>query len=501
MLETKQCAMSVDNTSKNSEKEQQRLLVVSLTADPSSISSKQQQQHLTSPSRVGGKASSLANLYAIKELSSSNNVVPKAFALSVDFFQPWINEIKETNEFKRLLSLSTTNDNEVTTVCKGLQKASYCLTLSKEQSGAIQKVTSASKLVAVRSSAPEEDGTGASFAGAFETKLGIAANFDSLEKAIRDCFASLWDYRVFHYKQLNSINDSTTIFNKTGFAVVVMEMIDSIIAGVAFSANPLNSDRDELVIDSSWGLGESVVDGSVTADRYIVDKINKSPYKVIKETIGTKGVEKRLGSVDGDGGVIELTIQQGDERRTKSSLSHPQLQQLTKLVCLVEDTYGMPVDIEWAFIEGINNTNSNELELKLLQARPITTLFTVDDKMMTNPGEKRVLYFDGNIISEATTTSPFTTLDLDIYCKFSILLTGHKSFKEAEDKNWSMYSESADMLLFNSSTRQYINMSYVLKYMSSSSLAKMTTPIDPYSASIFASNDCDRKITQGNESS
>jgi len=174
-------------------------------------------------------------------------------------------------------------------------------------------------------------------------------------------------------------------------------------------------------------------------------------------------------------------------------LSRPQLQQLTKLVCLVEDTYGMPMDIEWAFIEGSNNkTDSKELELKLLQARPITTLFTIDDKMMTPPGEKRVLYFDFNVISEATTTSPFTTLDLDLYCKCTTSLTGHKSLQEAEDKNWNMYSESADMLLFNASTRQYLNMSYVLKYMSSASLAKIYTPLDPYSASIFASYDCDR---------
>ena len=71
-------------------------------------------------------------------------------------------------------------------------------------------------------------------------------------------------------------------------------MVDSVIAGVAFSANPLNSGRDELAIDSSWGLGDSVVDGSVTSDRHVVDKIQRG--RVIEESIGKKGNEKSLGT-------------------------------------------------------------------------------------------------------------------------------------------------------------------------------------------------------------
>lgn len=100
------------------------------------------------------------------------------------------------------------------------------------------------------SSAPEEDGTGASFAGAFETQLGVAGTFVALETAIRACFASLWDYRVLDYKMKNS---PKAWDEEIGFALVIMEMLDSKIAGVAFTANPLNSDRDEAVIDSVRG--------------------------------------------------------------------------------------------------------------------------------------------------------------------------------------------------------------------------------------------------------
>ena len=174
----------------------------------------------------------------------------------------------------------------------------------------------------------------------------------------------------------------------------------------------------------------------------------------------------------GGGGVIEHIIKENDPRRTISSLTKQQLHELTKLVCIVEDTYGMPMDIEWAFITS-KHTDNYCLDLKLLQARPITTLFCLDTKMMTQPGERRKLYFDFNIISEATTTSPFTTMDLDFYCKVSIVLIGPKSLREAKDKNWKLYSESSDMPMFNSSTRQYCNMSHIFKYASTQSMSKV----------------------------
>ena len=132
----------------------------------------------------------------------------------------------------------------------------------------------------------------------------------------------------------------------------------------------------------------------------------------------------------------------------------------------------MPMDIEWAFNTS-KHTDNYCLDLKLLQARPITTLFCLDTKMMTQPGERRKLYFDFNIISEATTTSPFTTMDLDFYCKVSIVLIGPKSLREAKERNWKLYSESSDMPMFNSSTRQYCNMSHIFKYASTQSMSKV----------------------------
>jgi phosphoenolpyruvate synthase/pyruvate phosphate dikinase len=185
--------------------------------------------------------------------------------------------------------------------------------------------------------------------------------------------------------------------------------MDSIKAGVAFTANPLNSDRDELVVDASWGLGESVVDGSVTADRYLYDKVHQT---VMERTIGTKTVEKRIHRTDGG---VETKPIADEAKQTASTLTDEQIEQLAKLAALVEEMYGMPMDIEWAYIqESSGNTTSTE-HLKLLQARPITTLFYIDDNMMTAPGERRVLYYDYNVVSDATTTDPFTRMDMNFY--------------------------------------------------------------------------------------
>jgi pyruvate,water dikinase len=366
------------------------------------------------PSRVGGKASSLATLFGTEGLKSR---VPKAYALTVDFFAPWIEELKTTNDFESLSQtmngsmMAAQKDQQAvaSSLCAKLRDSSHGLALSEVQSETIRSLVSEMKgtLAAVRSSAPEEDGSGASFAGVFETKLAVETTYDGLERAIKECFASLWDYRVLLYKKKQDKEGSNG--NKIGFAVVVMEMVDSVIAGVAFSANPLNSDRDEIVIDSSWGLGESVVDGSVTADRYIVDKIRCG--RVIEQSIGTKGNEKRIGT----GGVVDKSIDKDDPRYSKSSLSSEQIEELSALVCLIEKTYGMPMDVEWAFVK--DGAENSVLKARLLQARPITTLYSIDLGMMTEPGERRILYLDWNVVSEATTTTPFTTLDMDVYCR------------------------------------------------------------------------------------
>ena len=442
------------------------------------------------PSLVGGKASSLARLFAIPSLGTAH-AVPASYALSVEFFRPWIDAIVSSAAYDAALrgitaasgSATASNNDHVQQLCAKLKAMCIALPLSDDQRAALDELKSImmssswsgigknnNKLAAVRSSAPEEDGAAASFAGAFETRLGVTA--DTLEDAVRHCLASLFDFRVFAYRQGQNPkigNDEVEKRQPLAFAVVIMEMIDSHVAGVAFSANPLNSDRDEMVVDASWGLGESVVDGSVTADRYVYNKVDKA---VVVETIGKKTQEKRL---NGKGGVDTLAIND-EQRQTQSSLTTAQLRELADAVHTIEEVYGMPMDVEFSYTES--------LQLKLLQARPITTLVYLDEIMMTEPGQRRMLYYDYNIVSEATTTTPFTHLDNVLYNRLASWMMGCK--------DRPLFGSDPRMPIFVAETRQYANVSLLLRYSTPERIAKRSEFVDPYLVSLFRGSDCDK---------
>lgn len=417
-------------------------------------------RHAVAPlSKVGGKSASLMKLYSTESLAEH---VPGGYALSVDFFNPWVDKVMASAVWKdaepKLLSPGAQ------TVCEGLKTFAKELPLSPQQGQVLKSVSAAinswpGRLAAVRSSTPEEDGTGLSFAGVFETKLGVTV--ESLEGAVRECFVSVFDYRVFSYAGAH----------RPAFAATVMEMVDSYKAGVAFSANPLNSDLDEMMVDSSWGLGESVVDGSVVADRFIWNKYEK---RLVEKKLGSKVQERRLLS---NGGVEVRSVDEA--RQTECSLSEKQLAQLAHLVGLVERTYGMPMDIEWAYTE--------DGQLRLLQARPITTIHPLDPKMLTEPGKPRVLYYDFNVASEATTTSPFTHMDLTAYFDICFRSMG---FYDAP-----VVPEDPNQLYFNGTTRPYINLSHLfrLPFSDPETLANGMDMVDAYLASIFRGDECSKE--------
>lgn len=134
--------------------------------------------------------------------------------------------------------------------------------------------TTNNQMCAVRSSSPEEDLEGASFAGGYETVLGVIK--ENIEEAVKTCFISCLDERVYLYKKEHGFN-----VNNPKIAVVVQKQIASDTSGVAFSINPLNNCYDEVVINANQGLGESVVSGIVTPDTYIVEKNKQQILKQI----------------------------------------------------------------------------------------------------------------------------------------------------------------------------------------------------------------------------
>ena len=264
-------------------------------------------------SEVGGKG------YSLIKLSSLNLNVPNGIVLTVNFFKEWITEIEKSplyNDFMKLLMESNlSKDEECSKILNEIKNwSSNNLKLSTEQTEDIEKNIKSifSKdyntiLYAVRSSSPEEDLSGASFAGNYETYLGI--RFDSLEKYILKSFISCLDYRVFKYKLEKGFKVS-----EIKIAIVIMKQINCDASGVGFSINPINNDYDEAVITSNFGLGESVVGGIITPDEYIINKISK---KIISQKLGSKDKIVKLNKDKNETSVIE----QNKEKQKESSLN------------------------------------------------------------------------------------------------------------------------------------------------------------------------------------
>ncbi len=204
--------------------------------------------------------------------------------------------------------------------------------------------------VAVRSSALDEDGDLASFAGQHETELNLIGT-EAVLGAIARCWASARNERALAYRRQQGLE-----IEGIKLAVLVQQLVLADTSAVVFSANPITGNRDEVVVTASWGLGESVVSGTVTPDTWVV---RKADLVVEEERIGAK--ERMTVAVPG--GTREVAVPR--LLRERASLNRAQVAELAELAVGLEEEMGRPVDIETAF--------AGEL-LYLLQCRPITTL-------------------------------------------------------------------------------------------------------------------------------
>lgn len=204
--------------------------------------------------------------------------------------------------------------------------------------------------VAVRSSAVGEDGQAASFAGQYETYLNVVGP-TALYQAIVRCWTSAQNTRVSAYRQQQGQG-----VTPGQMAVLVQLLIAADVAVIAFSANPVTGNTDEMIINAAWGLGESLVGGTVTPDSYTVRKADRV---VTQQQQAAKSVMTILAPQ----GVSEVPVPRPMQRL--SALTAAQVQEVTTLALTLEQEMGWPVDIECAYQGGV---------LYLLQCRPITTL-------------------------------------------------------------------------------------------------------------------------------
>ncbi|MCC7528959.1 MAG: hypothetical protein IT342_10580 [Candidatus Melainabacteria bacterium] len=398
---------------------------------------------------VGGKAHSLMRMIEL------HLPVPSGFVLPVEFFSNWFETIKKSDAWKAFLEADM--HSKLRSSCDALKGEAMKLSFSKEQkdavNAALSKFNHKGGLFAVRSSSPEEDLDGSSFAGGYETILGVTK--EGIEESVKKAFASCLDQRVAVYKKQHNFD-----FRNPKIAVAIQTQIASDVAGVGFSLNPVSNSYDEAVINSNWGLGETVVAGIATPDTFIVDK---GKLQISQTLLGAKetaiwllpdgGTEERAGSRQGD-----------------FSLTDNQVIELTNLIVKVEESYGRPMDIEWAFAGG---------ELFLLQARPITAYVPLARELVTASGAQKRLYLDVTICVQGL-FKPISVLGTSF-------LRGAASLITTKVFGRDLTKSVDDSFAYMTDGRIYMNVSNVFEFAGQEKAAKFINNMDPSAAKILAS--------------
>ena len=328
---------------------------------------------------AGGKGANLG------ELTQAGIPVPPGFVITAETYQKFMESTGIFQTVMDILSKIDINDtkelqnaaDEIKDIIKNAPMPGDISTYIIEAYNALSHDVGLEEAdVAIRSSATAEDLPDASFAGQQDTFLHVKGADDVIEY-VRQCWASLFEARAIFYREENDFDHSKVLI-----AVVVQQMVDADKAGVMFTVNPSTGENIAL-IEGSWGLGESVVSGTVTPDNYVV---NKEDNKILDVTVSDK---KTMFANDANGTSKEVPVP--EEKRNERVLSDDELINLTEMGKRVQAHYGEPMDTEWA----IQNEN-----LFLLQARPITTL---DD---LNTEEETTTESDLNVIIKGLGASP-----------------------------------------------------------------------------------------------
>lgn len=310
---------------------------------------------------VGGKNSSLGEM--ISRLSAKGINVPGGFATTADAFWHFIEHNGLLPKLKDVLSqLDTTGYSNLRKV--GADARSLMMAAEMPADLAKQIADAYSGMgkdvdVAVRSSATAEDLPEASFAGQHESYLNVRGS-DAVVQAVHRCFASLFTDRAIKYRE-----DHGFSHDKIALSAGVQRMVraDKACAGIAFTLEPESGFRDVIHIAGAWGLGENIVQGTVTPDEYMVFKpsLRKAKRAIIQKRKGAKEKTMMYGSDGHD----TVNVDTPAALRAQFVLSDREVETIAGWCLQIEEHYGKPMDIEWAK-DGVSG------ELFVLQARPET---------------------------------------------------------------------------------------------------------------------------------
>jgi len=334
---------------------------------------------------VGGKGANLG------EMATAGFPVPRGFIVTSKAYFDFLEENKLKSRIHReLKKINLENPQIINEVSEKVKKlilsGQISPKLSKEiifnylKLGGIIKQA----LVAVRSSATAEDLPTASFAGQQKTFLNVRGEANVLKKT-QECWASLFEARAIFYREEKGFDHF-----KVGLAVPVQEMIPAEISGVMFTINPVTNQKNQLIIEAVWGLGEFIVQGEVTPDTYLVDKSNLD--------ILSKKVEKQEVQLIKVGSLTKKSKVQR-KKQLKRKLTDAQIVELAKLGKKIHKHYFYPQDIEWTFYKK---------RFYIVQSRPVTTLKEKKDekeKVEKKKG-KRIVILKGQAASPGLASGP-----------------------------------------------------------------------------------------------
>ena len=309
--------------------------------------------------RAGSK---MARLGELRRISIK---VPDGFCVSTDGFQYFM---KSNDLEKRIIdevnSINNVEDLEsVEIISKKIRQLIIDSTIPKDLSQSIRKAyqklsfkcSDINLPTAVRSSATGEDSAESSFAGQFDTYLGITGR-DRLVKSVQKCWASLFTGRALSYRLKNNLSH-----RDSPMAVGVLELVNARVSGVAFSIHPVSGSKDRMVIEGNWGWGEAVVQGIVTPDHI---EVGKSDLRILDHQISNKEIVSAFNYKKGK--IIERKMPK--LFRNEPILNDEEIIVICKTVKDIESNYGYPVDVEWV----IDKNRRIGDPITIVQTRPET---------------------------------------------------------------------------------------------------------------------------------
>ena len=307
---------------------------------------------------VGGKNASLG------EMINAGIRVPPGFAVTTNSYSVFMQNAGINDMiFSLLADLDPDNIDALNQAAEKVQELIKTAVIPEDVQNAIgggytllcKKCAVDALPVAVRSSATAEDLPTASFAGQQDTYLWITG-VDRVIKSVRKCWASLYTPRAISYRLKKNFPHEKVLIS-----VGVQKMVNSRAAGVMFTLNPTNGDISKVVIEGSWGLGETVVSGSVNPDKFVVDKVMG---EINERTISTKHIECVFDVEKGE--TVDADVD--EDMQCTCCLEDQEIRELVKTAKTIESHYGRPMDIEWA----IDKDFAFPENIFIVQARPET---------------------------------------------------------------------------------------------------------------------------------